>query len=126
MVKAVTHKDHYLTKISSDTNSLIADESKSNDGTEQEFSPMELLAASLASCTSITLRMYADRKEWDLKSIEVTVKVDRNTNMSNFNRNIQLIGKLETDQITQLLDIANHCHVHKILNSSIIVNTTLL
>jgi putative redox protein len=126
MVKAVTHKDHYLTKISSDTNSLIADESKSNDGTEQEFSPMELLAASLASCTSITLRMYADRKEWDLKSIEVTVKVDRNTNMSNFNRNIQLIGKLETDQITQLLDIANHCPVHKILNSSIIVNTTLL
>lgn len=125
MVKALIHKAHYATEISSATNTLIADEPISNGGIGKGFAPMELLASSLAACTSITLRMYADRKEWDLESIEVTVDMERNNDTSIFNRTIHLKGNLNEEQNHKLLDIANHCPVHKILNSSISIQTQL-
>src|SRR5882757_11179651 len=51
---------------------LIVDEPEDNGGGDQGPTPTELLAASLASCTAITIEMYADRKEWDLGEVEVT------------------------------------------------------
>jgi putative redox protein len=86
---------------------------------------MELLASSLAACTSITLRMYADRKEWDLESIEVTVDIETNIDASHFDRQIYFKGNLNEEQTNKLLDIANHCPVHKLLNSTISIHTTL-
>lgn len=125
MVKALIHKAHYATQISSATNTLIADEPISHGGTGKGFAPMELLAASLAACTSITLRMYADRKEWELESIEVMVDIERNNDVSTFKRTIDLKGNFTEEQTHKLLDIANHCPIHKILNSSISIHTTL-
>lgn len=125
MIKALIHKAHYATQISSATNTIIADEPNSHGGLDKGFTPMELLASSLAACTSITLRMYADRKEWDLDSIEVTVDIERNKDLSTFKRNIDLKGNLNEEQTQKLLDIANHCPIHKILNSSISIHTTL-
>jgi putative redox protein len=92
---------------------------------EKDLLHMELLASSLAACTSITLRMYADRKEWDLDSIGVTVDIERNNDLSTFKRTIDLKGNLTEEQTHKLLDIANHCPIHKILNSSISIHTTL-
>lgn len=86
---------------------------------------MELLASSLAACTSITLRMYADRKEWELESIGVSVDIETENNSSHFDRKISLTGNLSEEQTHKLLDIANHCPVHKILNSTISIHTTL-
>ena len=126
MIKAVLHKDHYLTKISSATNTLIADEPIEHGGTGKGFAPMELLASSLAACTSITLRMYADRKEWALDSIEVSVDIETNTDTSIFKRIINLKGSLNDEQTSRLLYIANHCPVHKILSNNISIQTTLL
>jgi len=126
MIKAVLHKAHYATEITSDTNTLIADEPISHGGTAKGFAPMELLASSLAACTSITLRMYADRKEWALDSIEVSVNIEANTTESLFNRAITLNGNLSQEQTDKLLDIANHCPVHKILSNTISIHTTLL
>lgn len=125
MIKAIIHKAHYLTEISSATNTLIADEPISNGGTAKGFAPMELLASSLAACTSITLRMYADRKEWDLESMEVTVDIKQNNEESLFERTIILKGNLSEEQTNKLLDISNHCPVHKILNNTISIHTTL-
>ena len=125
MVKAVIHKAHYTTQISSATNTLIADEPISHGGTDKGFTPMELLASSLAACTSITLRMYADRKEWSLESVEVTVDIEANNTESLFNRVIILKGNLSQEQTDKLLDIANHCPVHKILSNTISIHTTL-
>jgi putative redox protein len=125
MIKAVIHKAHYLTEISSDTNTLVADEPLSHGGTEKGFAPIELLASSLAACTSITLRMYADRKEWDLENIEVTVDIETDNNSSRFDRAIYLKGNLNEEQTNRLLDIANHCPIHKLLNSTISINTHL-
>lgn len=126
MIKAVLHKAHYATEITSDTNTLIADEPISHGGTGKGFAPMELLASSLAACTSITLRMYADRKEWALDSIEVSVDIETNTDTSIFKRIINLKGSLNDEQTSRLLYIANHCPVHKILSNNISIQTTLL
>ena len=125
MVKAVIGRHHYATQISSATNTLIADEPISHGGTDKGFAPMELLASSLAACTSITLRMYADRKEWNLESIEVSVDVNQNNSESLFERMIILNGDLSQEQTNKLLDIANHCPVHKLLHNSISIHTKL-
>lgn len=125
MIKAVLHKAHYATEIKSATNTLIADEPISHGGTGKGFAPMELLASSLAACTSITLRMYADRKEWELDNIEVTVDLETNNAESLFKRGITLKGNLNQEQTDRLLDIANHCPVHKILSNTISIHTTL-
>jgi putative redox protein len=125
MIKAIIHKAHYATEISSATNTLIADEPIKNGGTAKGFAPMELLASSLAACTSITLRMYADRKEWDLESIEVSVDIETENETSRFDRKISLKGNLSEEQTNKLLDIANHCPVHKILSNTISIHTTL-
>lgn len=126
MIKAVLHKAHYATEIKSATNTLIADEPIERGGTGKGFAPMELLASSLAACTSITLRMYADRKEWALDSIEVSVDIETNTDTSIFKRIINLKGSLNDEQASRLLYIANHCPVHKILSNKISIQTTLL
>ena len=125
MIKATIGKEHYRTKISSATNTLIADEPISQGGTGKGFAPMDLLASSLAACTSITLRMYADRKEWDLESIEVSVDIETDNATSRFDRKILLKGNLNEEQTHKLLDIANHCPVHKILHGTISINTSL-
>jgi putative redox protein len=82
----------------------------------------------LASCTSITLRMYADRKEWDLTDIKVSVDFSRDTKTfeSSFVRRIELIGNLTEEQRSRLLAIANSCPVHRTLTHSISVDSQLV
>ena len=121
-------KDHYKTILASSTNSIFADEPKDKGGEDLGFSPSELLASSLAACTCVTLRMYADRKEWDLDSIEVSVIFTRETekNESNFKREITLIGSLGQEEKDRLLHIANQCFIHKTLSNPIHITTQLL
>ena len=126
-VNAVTKRDKYKTIISSETNQLIADEPIADGGTDLGFSPVELLAGALASCTSITLRMYADRKEWDIDEIKVDVQFSRDTttNSTSFQRTISYAGNLETAQEERLIAIANACPVHKTLSGTISIETNL-
>jgi putative redox protein len=120
-VHAHIGKDHFKTEIKSEKNTLWADEPLSNGGEELGFSPSELLAASLSACTSITLRMYADRKGWPLEEVKVEVNFERDTtaNTSKITRNIALIGNLDEGQRNRLLDIANLCPIHKTLSNPI-------
>ncbi len=126
-VNAVTKTEKYKTIISSETNQLIADEPITEGGTDLGFSPYELLAGALASCTSITLRMYADRKEWDIDEIKVDVQFSRDstTNSASFQRIISYVGNLESGQKERLIVIANACPVHKTLSGTISIETNL-
>ncbi|MFN8116702.1 MAG: OsmC family protein [Bacteroidia bacterium] len=127
MIKAIIHKEPYVTHISSDTNSLIADEPIDLGGKNTGMTPTELLASSLAACTCITLRMYANRKQWNVESIEthITISNQEASNSTLFERTITFTGTIDNLQRERLLDIANHCPVHKILSHTITIQTSI-
>lgn len=126
-ITATIEKEHYKTTIKSATNTIIADEPTDMGGQNLGFSPSELLASALAACTSITLRMYANRKEWALEkvNVEVDFQRDNQTNKTVFQRKIELVGALDEEQKTRMLSIANACPVHKILTNSIEIQTEI-
>lgn len=96
---------------------LIADEPEDKGGTDTGPKPTELLAASLASCTAITIEMYADRKEWDLGRVEVTADFTEASSDSpaSFKVNIKVPAELDDDQRERILVIAGKCPVHRAL-----------
>ena len=126
-VKARIAQEQYQVKIEANGNTIIADEPINEGGLNKGFNPNELLAASLAACTSITLRMYANHKKWELQEVHVDVNLewDKTTNKTTINRNIELIGNLDDAKRTRLLAVANACPVHKILSNTIQIDTAL-
>jgi len=108
-------------------NVVIADEPIDSGGKDAGFSPKELLASALAACTSATLRMYADRKAWDLQEISMDIELEfiPEENKTVIHRKLRFTGNLDDAQKTRLLAIANACPVHKILSNPIEINTSL-
>jgi putative redox protein len=119
----------YRTEITSASgNIVIADEPQEMGGKNLGFSPSELLASSLASCTLITLRMYINRKQWEVTEINIKVDFERDLNqkISLFTRKIEIIGEVDDKQRQRLETIANSCPIHKTLTNSIEIKTTLI
>ncbi|MBS1637279.1 MAG: OsmC family protein [Bacteroidetes bacterium] len=127
-IQAQIRQEHYKTSIRSELNTLVADEPVSHGGEEKGFSPSGLLASSLGACTCITLRMYADRKQWPLDGVDVEVSLEWSAEkqQTNINRNITLMGALSDDQRERLLQIANQCPVHKMLSHPIHIQSQFL
>jgi putative redox protein len=127
IVTSSTTKEKYKTQIKTANHSFMVDEPLDVGGKDLGPKPGELLAASLASCTGITLRMYADRKGWDLREtmIEVALENNASVNNSKFTMNIRLFGNLDDTQRLRLLEIANNCPVHRILENPILIQTVL-
>lgn len=128
-ISSVIRKENYKVEITSSSgNVLIADEPEDIGGKDLGFSPNELLAAALAACTSATLRMYADRKEWDLKEVKLVVELDYNKEsaQTNIRRSITVVGSIDEQQKARLLAVANACPVHKILTNRIEIETELV
>ena len=118
----------YRTEIKSASgNIVIADEPQEVGGKNLGFSPSELLASALASCTLITLRMSIDRKQWDVTEINISVDFEKNTeqNVSLLSRKIEITGNVDEAQKERLLKIANSCPIHKTLTNTIQIQTTL-
>jgi putative redox protein len=127
-VTATILRDHYKTVLQSDTNTILADEPASVGGTDQGFSPDELLASALAACTAITLRMYADRKKYPLEKIDVTVSVhwDKENNRTIMQKNLHFTGNLQPDEVQRLRDIADKCPTHKVLLNPVEILTEVI
>ena len=102
---------------------FLADAEVTRGGAGTGPSPHEYLAAALASCTSMTLKMYSERKSWKLENVIVTVDIDRVDDVEILVRDIQLIGELDADQRARLLDIASKCPMHKVLVGEIQIKT---
>lgn len=126
MVTAIIGRDHFRTELITSGKTVIADESEELGGTDSGPAPGEFLLISLASCTAITLRMYADRKQWDVSKIKVEVASEKIDQTTFFKREISLEGNLQDDQRQRLLQIANACPVHKVLMNPIEINTVLI
>jgi putative redox protein len=126
MVTAIIGRDHYRTEIFASGKTIIADEPEELGGTDLGPAPGEFLMVSLASCTAITFRMYADRKKWDVTGIKVEVDFEKLEFRSLFRLNVYLEGNLDEEQRQRLLQIAKLCPVHKTLANPIEINTNLI
>ncbi len=125
-IKASIGTELYNIEIKSTTgNIIIADEPVDKGGQDKGFSPKELLVSALGACTCATLRMYADRKGWELEKAEAEIELSEENGQTKFIRKLLLSGKLDDEQRTRLLAVANACPIHKILTHSIVIETVL-
>ena len=135
----VTEQNKKFTrKIYSEDHQLIADEPLSVGGSNLGPNPYELLLASLGACTSMTIRMYANRKEINLDDVEVTLKHDRihaedcadcetqTGFVDKIEKTIKLEGSLTGAERQRILEIADMCPVHKTLHNEIQIKSKLI
>ena len=104
----------------------VSDAELSKGGGGTGPSPHEYLAAALAACTSMTLKMYSERKSIPLKNAIVTLDIERHDDIEIFTRHIELVGDLDNEQRARLLEIAQRCPIHKALAGEIQIKTQLV
>ena len=116
---------------------LRADEPLAIGGDDSGPGPYDLLLAGLGACTSMTVRMYADRKGWPLERVAVTLRHDkihaqdcadcetREGKLDRIERALSLGGPLDDEQRRRLLEIADKCPVHRTLHSEVLIETAL-
>ena len=126
----------YTQQITAGHHQLVADEPKPI-GDDAGPTPYDLLLAALGACTSMTLRMYADRKGWPLERVRVTLRhsrihakdcADCETSVGfvdKIDRDIELTGDLDDAQLQRLLQLADRCPVHQTLTSEVHITTSL-
>jgi uncharacterized OsmC-like protein/pimeloyl-ACP methyl ester carboxylesterase len=134
-VLAQIDQEPFMTQIKAGDFQLMADEPVTIGGQNKGPSPYDLLGSSLAACTAMTLKMYADRKKWPLESVRVHVDYDASyvedilhcdteqRRVGKFTRQIEIIGDLDKKQEERLIQIADKCPVHKTLESGIQIIT---
>ncbi len=136
-VSAVTRSGGFRTDIAFPNATLVADEPASVGGTNLGPTPYDLLSAALASCTTMTLQMYARHKKLDLDAASVTVEHNKihaqdcmdckssDSKIDEFRRSITLEGDLTEEQRQRMLEIADRCPVHRTLHSEVKVRSSL-
>lgn len=118
----------YLCTISWRNGQLIMDEPESNGGKDLGPDPFSTLLASLASCTLATLRMYIDRKGWDIPEINISINAAQELDgefETVFSRQISFSTEITPEQKERLAIIADKCPVSKILKGKVTINTEL-
>ncbi len=117
---------HFQQALEVGNDHFVSDIDEAKGGNSSGPSPHEYLGAALAACTGMTLKMYAQRKSWDLQDAIVTVDIERVNDIEKFKRSIKLVGVVDAEQSQRLLEIANKCPFHKALTGTIEINTELL
>ncbi len=137
VVQISDKSNKFLTNIQTGRHSLLADEPEDVGGEDQGPSPYQLLTAALGACTAMTVRMYADRKGWDLREVKVHVNHDKrhsddcvdcekaSSKLDHFDRILEIDSDLDENQRNKLMEIANKCPVHRTLESDVVIKTTL-
>ena len=118
----------YLCTIFWRNGKLLMDEPESVGGNDVGPDPFSTFLASLAGCTLSTLRMYIDRKGWDIPEIKISLNLSQGTETelgTTISRTISFSGNVNDEQKERLLVIADKCPISKILKNKITINTTL-
>lgn len=132
-----TGRKGYQTEILANGHRLMADEPIAVGGADTGPNPYDYLMAALGACTGMTLRMYADLKEWPLDSVVVRLRHQKihaqechecetqSGKLDSIEREIELDGPLDGEQRQRLIEIADRCPVHRTLHSEIVIKTAL-
>ena len=131
-------EDNFTTSIQTKKHHFLADEPESVGGDDFGPSPYDFLSAGLAACTVMTLKLYAERKKWDLQEVfayityskkhsdDLMLDVEKPMRIDHLQKRLKFIGNLDETQKQRLKEIASKCPVHKSLHSEIIIETELL
>ena len=130
--------DGFEQKVTVGPHALVADEPLAAGGTDTGPNPYDLLIAALGACTSMTVSLYARRKQWPLESVSVKLRhskihaadcescEQKDGMVDRIERYIELYGALTDEQRARLVEIANKCPVHKTLTSKIDIQPRLI
>jgi uncharacterized OsmC-like protein/alpha-beta hydrolase superfamily lysophospholipase len=136
VVVTETRRGRFQQTITAGRHHLLADEPTKVGGLDTGPGPYDLLLAALGACTSMTLRLYAERKDLPLDRVSVTLSHSRihavdcedcetkEGMIDRIDRTISLEGRLDDDQRKRLIEIADKCPVHRTLTSEIDIRTT--
>ena len=116
---------NYTTALMAGHHPLTADEGPALGGKDTGAAPHELLCAALAACTAITLRMYAERKGWTLRTAHVDVLFQQQGEQRTVTRRLRLAGELDEAQRARLADIAERTPVTLTLKQGVAITTIL-
>ncbi|MEM1002325.1 MAG: OsmC family protein, partial [Bacteroidota bacterium] len=131
-------EDNFTTSIQTKNHTLVADEPKDIGGDDFGPSPYVYLNAALAACTVMTLKMYANRKKWDLYEVYVYIshsrkhsddldlEVDKPKYLDYISKKLKFVGNLSDEQEERLKEIASRCPVHKTLESQVVFQTEII
>jgi len=123
-------KDLYRTEVRADGHLIIADEPLNIGGKDLGMNPNQFLLASLGTCTAMTLRMYADRKKWPVEKIcvDLTLEVVKGDDQQTtyIKRHIFIDGNVNEEQKQRMLQIADSCPLHRMLNNPFVITSNLL
>jgi putative redox protein len=115
----------YVQQIHAGRHALVADEHASTGGADAGPNPFEHVLAGLGACTSITLRMYAERKGWHLGAVTVRLRLFREETGLRVERDVAVGGELTGDQRARLADICERTPVTLALTGGVEIGTTL-
>ena len=130
-------EDNFTTYLQTKNHALVADEP---EGIGDDFgpSPYDLLNASLAACTVMTLKMYAQRKDWDLQEVfvyitnskkhsdDLDIETEKSGYLDHMSKKLKLVGNLDAKQKQRLKEIASRCPVHRTLEKGAVFETSLI
>ena len=131
-------EDNFTTKIQTKNHDMIADEPISVGGNDFGPSPYQYVYAGLAACTTMTLKMYADRKQWDLqevfvyishskkKNTELNIPMEKPTRIDFITKKLKFVGNLTDEQKQRLKEIAAKCPVHKTLSGNVVFESEVV
>ena len=132
-----TGRSRFQQRITAGGHTIIADEPVAVGGMDTGFGPYDLLLAALGACSAMTVRLYAERKNWPLDRVRVQLRHSRvhasdcadcetrgDTHIDEIEKRITLNGALDAEQRARLLEIAGRCPVHRTLESEIKIRST--
>lgn len=129
VVVAENGKGRYQQGVTIGQHHLLADEPVDVGGADAGPAPFDFVMAGLGACTSMTLRMYAERREFPLTHVSVSLSYEKITvdgiARDHIQRTITLEGELTNEQRQRLLEIANKCPVHRALSQSLLIDSAI-
>ncbi|SED16240.1 putative redox protein [Tenacibaculum sp. MAR_2009_124] len=131
-------EDNFTTSLQTKNHSFLADEPTTFGGDDFGPSPYDYLSASIAACTTMTLKLYAQRKKWDLQEVyvyityskkhsdELSLDVEKPGRIDHISKKLKFVGNLDESQQQKLKEIASKCPVHKTVAKEVYFDTELL